>query len=311
MKNIVFPKTLLGFYLRYAVRPYLAVTSLFTFLLISVRVAYGLLWPFYNKWFIGLFERPLPPDMTFLEFAMPTILLIVGLMLAANAVDVIQNTLQGRSNMWARNNISVVLYRYVNQQSMMFFYARYPGKIAKQIQYICEGYFPRRIFNIVAAILVLIIGTGFTLMLDWRISGLIGAALVFRLIYGLWRMMPMNKAAHVTSDASSSLSGVNIDSISNFSIVKLFAGAKREEKHAHGYREKFVTANLYQRFAERLFWVIPMFITTLLFGVVLLVCIIRYQSGDMTVAEVVFAQSIFWTVMNQIDGIVDAIPELN
>jgi len=310
MKSIVFPKTLLGFYLLYAMRPYLWVTAIYLFLLVSVRIAYELLWPFYNKWVVNIFERPVPEGMGFIEAAIPTIILILCLMTAAGVVDVIQNTLQGRVNMRARNHISVVLYRYVHQQSMQFFYSRYPGKIAKQIQYISEGYITRRVAGIFASIIVLIAGTGFVLALDWRVSALLASSLGFRLMYGIWRMKPMNKAAHVTGEASSSLSGINVDSISNFSIVKLFAGAKREDAHALPFREKHVNASLYQRFMERLFWVLPMFVTIVLFGVMLLICVIQYQNGNMTVAEVVFTQSIFWAMTNQIDNIVFEIPDL-
>ena len=307
---LVFPKTLLGFYMRYAVRPYLAMTVIFMLLFIIVRVGFSLLYPFYNKWFIELFEQSAPAGMSFVQFALPTIVMILGISLLLDVINVIQNLLQGYVNARARNNISIILHRYVNQQSMRFFYSRYPGKIAKQIQYVCDGYLTRRVFKIFANILILILGGGLMLMLDWRFGIMLSGMLIFRMIYGIWRMFPMNKATHNTSEASSSLSGVNIDSISNFSIVKLFAGAGREEAHAQTFRKTHVEASLYQRFMERCFWVIPGIIHTFLFGMTMLVCVTMYQNGEIAVAGIVFTMSMFWSVTNQIDEIVDAVPEL-
>jgi len=310
MTNVVFPKTLLGFYLRYAMRPYLWITAASIVLLIPTRVAHEIMWPFYNKWVVDMFERPVPYGVGFVESVISTIVFIIGLMLLFDVLNVIQNVLQGYVNARSRNHMSVVLHNYVHGQSMIFFYSRYPGKIAKQIQYICEGYIPRRMGNLIGNITVLFAGTGFTLMLNWRISALMGGALLFRVLYGVWRMKPMNKAAHVTGEASSSLSGINVDSISNFSIVKLFAGAKREENHALPFRQQHINASLHQRFMERMFWTLPVFVMVMLFGMMLYICVIQYQAGGMTLAEVVFAQSIFWAMTNQIDSIVDAIPDL-
>ncbi|MDR1206904.1 MAG: ABC transporter ATP-binding protein/permease, partial [Rickettsiales bacterium] len=281
---------------------------MFSVLFIAMRIGYGILHPFYEKWFIGLFEQSVPYGLSFVMFALPTIGLIVGLILLCDISEILSSIVAGRLLPRVKNHLSAILYKYINQQSMSYFLSRYPGKMATQVNYVAGGFILPDFLIVFTSLAILIMGTSMTLALDWRIAIIMGGALAFRLAYGLWRMFPMNKSAKDASEASSTLSGKLIDSVSNFNIVKLFAGAKKEEKHVTPHRKTHVKTQVRQRFMQRLFWAVPSVGYTFLFGGIMLICASMYQNGDMRISEIVFTLAMFWAITNQINRLVDLIP---
>lgn len=312
MKNTknIFPKKLLGFYFNYAIKPFAFSVFCMSFLFLIYRVIDGLIFPFFNKWFLGLFEKQLPAGTDFVQFALPTIFWVIAMILSLDVMEITTSTISGRVNPKIRNHLSNVLYDYIHQQSMTFFSSRYPGKIATQINYVSSGFIFMDIISMFVAIIILFIGTSAMFSMNYKIAIMMCGVLVFRLLYGLWRMKPMSQSAKDASEASSSLSGKLIDSVSNFSIVKLFAGRKREEKHINPHREKHVSLVIRQRFMQRLFWAVPSVLNTILFGIILFTCVSMYESGEIKVSEIVFTIGIYWTITSQIHRIVDMIPNL-
>ena len=78
--GLVLPKSLWKFYFKYAV-------SGSTFSLLAWAISFfivamdGVLFPNFQRWFVALFENPVPAGQTFMQYAMPTIILITGLLL--------------------------------------------------------------------------------------------------------------------------------------------------------------------------------------------------------------------------------------
>ena len=82
-------------------------------------------------------------------------------------------------------------------------------------------------------------------------------SLFFRIIYAYKMRKRVKKASEEASGANSALNGKLVDSFSNYSIVKLFAGAEKERKILSIPRDKKVKTQMYSRYTMRLFWAIP------------------------------------------------------
>lgn len=309
MKSL--PKSLTGFYLKYAFKPFAFLVSAYLVISLFTRVADGIFWSQAQKWIVGLFEGPVPEGATILNFAFPVIGTIIGVWLVIDTMATVRSWIMGHWIPKVRNRIGEVLTDYVHNQSMSFYTGRIPGKINSQMNYVAGGFDILMDLNsIFAAILIIALNTGLVFMVNKWVALVLGVAFAFRLIYSILRMRPMNKASKKASESSSSLSGKVIDSISNFSIVKLFAGAKSERKYLEPIRKKTIDDRLHVSLMQRLFWVIPMFVWDLLFGVTLLLCAQLFLDGQMKVSEIVFTMSVYMTVMGAISNITERIPNL-
>ncbi|MCL1892132.1 MAG: ABC transporter ATP-binding protein/permease [Alphaproteobacteria bacterium] len=306
-----FPKTLLGFYIRYGARPYARILILWAITFIAMRVGYGVFGPLSERWFIQLFETTMFPGMNFVAFALPTILLIVGIILVCDILEVTSATLSGRWQPRIQNRISEVLNDYVHSQSMSYFTARMPGKINTQINYVSGGF--RTLWDFLlmfAALIVVIVNMGLVLGINWKIAAILIGTLAFRVAYSWARVKPMNKASKDAADSSSTLSGKLIDSVSNFNIVKLFAGANFEKRHMEKPRTEQVGKRIYATYMQRWFWALPSIVYTLLMGVIYYLCVVLFVSGEMKISEIVFTISVYFSVLSAISNIVQRIPDV-
>ncbi|MDR0727006.1 MAG: hypothetical protein LBF37_02990 [Rickettsiales bacterium] len=138
MKNL--PKTLLGFYMRYAFKPFaLLVSSCFVLSLVN-RVADGVFWPLAQKLIVELFEGSVPQGATVVNFALPVVAVIIGIWLIIDTIQIISNWILGHWMPKVRNRINEILIDYVHGQSMSFYTGRIPGKINSQINYVAGGF---------------------------------------------------------------------------------------------------------------------------------------------------------------------------
>lgn len=308
--DLVLPKSLWKFYFKHAVRGSrgaIAGWAIFYF----VWSMDGVLFPNFQRWFIALFENPVPEGMTLMQYALPTILLIAGLLLLIDISALIRSIFAGRWIPHVRNRVSVVLNDYVHSQSMSFWTGRMSGKVHTQITYVSEGFRAVEDFwRIFCLLSVIFINIGLILSINKYVAILFGVVFVFRATYSWIMVKPMNRAAKEASGAASELSGRNVDSLSNFSVVKLFAGARREREYLEPIRKKHITAWMYSFFVQRVFWGVPMIVWDVCYGATLLLCVWLYMNNKITVAEIVFTNSVFFTVMGTIGTIVNQIPTI-
>ena len=120
----------------------------------------------------------------------------------------------------------------------------------------------------------------------------------------------VKKASEAASGANSSLTGKLIDSFSNYSIVKSFAGADKERKILSVPREKRISTQMYSRYTMRLFWAVPGLLWDLLFGATILFCCLLYQRGEITVSEIVFTISVYLQVMGAVSNLINRFPDI-
>ena len=306
------PKSLFRFYLDYGIKNY-------KFLLICWMVAVavmfseGVIWPNFQRWVVALFENPVPEGVSFLGYALPTILLITVLNMFLTASELVRDFLS--SHAWPRivNQMSEVLTTYTHKQSMSFWANKMSGSINTQINYIIDGLTGNglgEVWYCICRFCVILINGFLLLQINRYVAYLFVFSLFFRIIYAYFMRKRVKKASEDASGAHSSLTGKLIDSFSNYSIVKSFAGADKERKILVEPRQKRIRTQMYSRYTMRLFWAIPGFLWDLLFGLTILFCCILYQRGLMQVSEIVFTISVYIQVMGAVSQLINRFPEI-
>ena len=308
---ISLPKSLWRFYAEHAIKNY-------KFLLICwmiatlIMFATGIVWPNFQRWIVALFENPVPEGMSFIAYAMPTIILITVLNMIMTAGELIQQTIS--SHLWPKlnNQISEIITTYTHKQSMSFWTGKMSGSINQQINYIIAGFSEgfSELWFCVGRLMVILVNGVLLLNINRWVAYLFVFALFFRVIYAYLMRKKVKKASENASGAQSALSGKLVDSFSNYSIVKLFAGADKERKILEKPREKAIKTRMYSRYTMRLFWAIPGFLWDLMFGATVLFCCMLYQHGQMTVAEIVYTIAVYLQVMNSVGILINRFPEI-
>ena len=309
-QGLVLPKSLWGFYLKHTIRGSRFAISMWALFYFIVSMD-GVFFPNFQRWFIALFENPVPSGMTLMEYAFPTILLIVVLLLTVDVSALIRSTFAGRWIPNVKNRVSVVLNDYVHSQSMSFWTGRMSGKIHTQISYVSDGFRAiEDLWRIFCLMTVIIINAGLILSINKYVAIIFAVVFIFRAAYSWLMIKPLNNASKNQSAANSETAGRVVDSLSNFSVVKLFAGAHRERKYLEPVRQKGIKAFIHAFFVQRIFWGVPMVIWDICYGLTLLLCVWLYSKGKITIAEIVFTNSVFFNVMGTIGMIVNQIPTI-
>ena len=309
-QNLALPKSLWKFYFKYAVPGSwgaLIAWALF-FFIVSMD---GVLFPNFQRWFVALFENPVPDGMTFMGHAMSTVMLIVALLLLIDISALARDVFRARWAPLVSNRIWTQLSDYVHDQSISFWTGRMAGKVHTQILYVTKGFEAIVDFwRIVCLFAVVVLNMGLIFSINTYVAIMFAIVFVFRAIYSWIMVKPMGKAAKDYSSANSDVSGKSVDSISNFSVVKLFAGTARERAYLEPSRQRAIKSHKYKFYVQRWFWGFPMILWDVCYGITLLLCAWLYTQGKITVAEIVFTNSVFFTVMGTIGQIVNQIPNI-
>ena len=308
--NTVLPKSLWKFYFKYAVPGSwgaLIAWAIFFF----IASMEGVLFPNFQRWFIALFENPVPAGTTFMSHALWTIGLIVALLLVIDISALLRGIFHARWSPIISNRIWTDLSDYVHSQSISFWTGRMAGKVHTQILYVTKGFDAIIDFwRIVCLFAIIVVNMGLIFSINTYVAIMFGIVFIFRAVYSWIMVKPMNKSAKDYSSANSEVSGKSVDSISNFSIVKLFAGVSRERAYLEPSRQKAVRAHKHKYYIQRWFWGFPMVVWDICYGITLLLCVWLYTNNKITVAEIVFTNSVFFTVMGTIGQIVNQIPNI-
>lgn len=309
-QQLALPKSLWKFYFKYAVPGSWGSLICFALAFLAARSG-SILFPYCERWFIAIFEKPVPAGVNFVEFALPTILLIVGVNLFLSISAVLRGMFHARWFPQISNRSSVVLNDYVHSQSMSFWTGRMAGQVNSQINYINNGFFAVQDFwRIFVSLAFMMVSVGLIFQINMYVAIIFAIVFVLRAVYSWALIKPMSKASKDASSISSKLSGKIVDSISNFSVVKLFAGATREREHLEPVRNKHIAARMWAFFVQRLFWGVPLVVWDISYGATLVFCAYLYMNGQITVSEIVFTVSIYFSTMNTISSIVDSIPDM-
>ena len=305
------PKTLWGFYWQCGLDGY---KKLLAWWMIAVLVMFsgGVVWPNLQRWVVALFEKPVPDGVSFIWYAIPTIILITVLNMAMTASELMRETLG--SHLWPRvtNHISEILTTYTHKQSMAFWTGKMSGSINSQINYINDGLNQglSELWFCVGRLAVILVNGVLLLAINKWVAYLFVFSLGFRIIYAYRLRKRVKKASEEASGAQSALTGKLVDSFANYSIIKLFAGSEQERKILEAPRAKRVQTQMYSRYTMRLFWAIPGFLWDILFGATVFLCCVLYQHGQITVSEIVFTITVYMQVMGAISMLINRFPEI-
>jgi len=268
-------------------------------------------WPIFNKLFIGLFENNPIINRDFFAHAIQVVLLIVSIEFVYDIIFLIQNMFRSRLTPKMSNHISSMLTDYVQHQSMSFWTERMSGKVFSQIGYVADGFMViENFFKIIALVLVMSINLTLIMQINLWLALIFAFAFIVRFVYSWVLIKPLNKTAQTSSNARTSLAGHTVDSISNYYVVKLFAGAQHEEKYLEKPRQERIKTFLKSAFMQRVFYGFPMFLWDFCHGILLISCVMLFAHGQMKVSEIVFALTVFMSIMSIISFIVNQIPDI-
>ncbi len=302
---------MVGFYVKYAAKPFSGLISFWAILFLFVIVSNGVIWPYFQKTIVSLFENTSVAGGDFIMYALPTVIMITAVWIMIDLSELGQSVLGNRWRPKVQDQINKVLHDYTHNQSMGFWTNRIVGKVNSQINYVSSGFVVLQdLMMMLAMLIVVALNMYLILEINKYVAFLLAFAFAFRVIYGIMRIKPMNKASKTAAESSSALSGKVIDSLSNYSIVKLFSGMKRERKHLEPARQKNIDDRIFSGFMQRWFWGLPMFVWDILFGAMLMLCVYLYSKGQMKISEIVFTMSVYNTVMGSISNIIRQIPNL-
>lgn len=309
-KDQILPKSLWKFYMQYAFHGYWWTIAIWAILVLAVLFD-NVLFPFYQKWLVQTLETPIPEGMNWLQHILPTIVLIVCLDVTLMTCMLLRWVAYNHWAPYISNNISVALTNYTQNQSMAWWVSKLPGKVNQQMTYIQEI---TNILNTVwwsiCAFIMICINSGMLFRINIYVAIMFLCAFTFRIWFAWALRKKLKTASETKASAKSILSGKLVDSLSNFAIVKSFAGAKREEKYLEPHRKKHIKTTIDFAFLNRIFWGVPGTLWSFFFGGTLFFCSMLYFRGETTIAEIVFAIGVFFSVMGAISGLIDRVPEV-
>lgn len=304
------PKSLWKFYIKYAARGHWGALLVWGLLFLAV-MSEGVLFPNFQRMFIALFEQTPPDGVSFVRFALPTIAIIASTLILLDVCTVLRAWARGHWQPKIDNQVSDVLSDYIQHQSMSFWSGRMAGKLNTQINFVADGFTVILNFmEIFGAVAVILVNVGLIMGMNAYVAIIFAFVFVFRIVYGILLIRPMNRASKTASESRSHLAGKLVDSLANYSVVKLFAGANAERQYLAAPRRQRVRDHMHSYFVQRFFWAVPNFVWDVAFGATMLLCVWLFMHGKLLVSEIVFTTSVFFSVMGTIARIVDQIPQI-
>lgn len=304
------PKSLWKFYIKYAARGHWGALLVWGLLFLAV-MSEGVLFPNFQRMFIALFEQTPPDGVSFVRFALPTIAIIASTLILLDICTVLRAWARGHWQPKIDNQVSDVLSDYIQHQSMSFWSGRMAGKLNTQINFVADGFTVILNFmEIFGAVAVILVNVGLIMGMNAYVAIIFAFVFVFRIVYGILLIRPMNRASKTASESRSHLAGKLVDSLANYSVVKLFAGADAERQYLAAPRRQRVRDHMHSYFVQRFFWAVPNFVWDVAFGATMLLCVWLFMHGKLLVSEIVFTTSVFFSVMGTIARIVDQIPQI-
>ena len=306
----VLPKSLWKFYLKYAFHGYGWMIGIWALVTLFVLLD-NVLFPFYQKWLVAALEQPIPAGMSWLEYILPTVVLIVVLDVSLMLCHVLRWMFYTHWAPYVTQKVSVELTNYTQSQSMSWWVSKLPGKVNQQINYVQNV---PEIINILwwstCVLITIVINSGMLFRVNLYVAIMFLFAFAFRVWFAWLLRKRLKNASEEKASAQSTLSGKLVDSLANYAIVKSFAGNKREEKYLETHRTKQINTHVRFAFLNRVFWGVPGTLWSVFFGGTLFFCSMLYFRGEMTIADIVFTIGVFFSVMGAIGGLINQIPEI-
>ena len=303
------PKTILGFYKKIFNGLW---WLLGTAWVIRFIAGFGaVLWPNYQRWIIGMLENA-PTGINLLTYCLPTILLITGLNMTESFLHIARGWVLANLGPRVQRKISESLTDYVHSQSMSFWVNRMAGQIYSRIGDITSGIqtIIYDVWGIFVSLIMVCVNSIALFSVNKYVAWLFLFIFVARAVF-VWRMRkPIKRTSKESADVNAKLTGKLVDSFSNSTNVKLFAGVKREHDYMSPIRAERIAAQRNASFWQRFSLWTPGVMWDVMFGTTLVLCVYLFAHGAMTLADIVYSISVYLIVVSQIGGIMETIPSI-
>ena len=308
-QNNFMPKTLLGFYRKIfnGMWILLCVASI-----IKLVAGFGaVLWPNYQRWIVAMLENA-PAGVNLLKYCLPTILLITGLNLTESFLYIIRNWVVAILRPRFQRKISESLTDYLHSQSMGFWINRMAGQIYSRINDIISGIetIIFDIWNIFVMMIMVCINSIALFGVNKYVAWLFLLIFILRAVFMWYMRKPIKRTSKESADVNAKLTGKLVDSFSNATNVKLFAGVKREHDYMSPIRIERINAQRNASFWQRFSFWTPGVLWDIMFGATLVLCVYLFGRGAMNLADIVYSISVYLVVVGQIGGIMESIPNI-
>ena len=304
------PKTLLGFYTKIIFRGvwWFVISVWFLRLLVGFD---SVLWPMYQRWIVAMLEN-VPSGTNLIKWCLPTILMITIINLCMSSIVLLRSWITSRLGPQVNRKISETLTDYVHSQSMSFWINRMAGQVYSRISDIASGVgtVMFECWNMVVLVIMTCLNSAALFTVNKYVACVFLFIFVFR-AYFMWRLRkPIKQTAKDVSDSNAKLTGKLVDSFSNATNVKLFAGVSREHDFMDPIRTENVDLRRRSAFWQRISMMIPNYLWDTMLGLTVLLCVYMFQKGNMEISDIVYSISVYSMVIGQINAIIDMIPNI-
>lgn len=302
-----FPKTVLGFYVKYFWRYCGLVVLLYSLLAIADTFGVNVLPAYFLERVVSVLETS--DASVAVQAIVPIaclyfVLRFVQWLASLGRWYVFDNFIKYKSY----NKISSDLYHYVFGQSAEYYAASMPGKINSQIHQIATSFFEtvETVFGSMTAGLVSFIIVAASLFsIGWQYVLIITFGVLFRIVWGVLTIKYALKKSAQRSGALNTLQGRLLDALSNFMVVKLFARAKYEQDAVVPTRKKYERDACNAHFWSRVFWAPGnLVMDTFGFTAFILLAGYMYSIGQSSIADISFALAVYGGVSSISFGLV-------
>ena len=243
--------------------------------------------------------------------------IVLGIVLVVNVVLevawVMQHYVWQRLRAKNRTAMTTDLINYLHCQSMGFINDKMLGKLNQQVNNIAvyslnflSGIFGHIVMNAIT----LAVALGLTLRLHWTISAILAAEMAIRLVW--FRMNFKNIViTHKRNAATiSQVHGATTDTIGGSMNVRAFSGREKEIGLLSRILAKHKMRYYAHMYASRRFWGPLAILEALVFGAVMLLCVVYFREGTLNLGQVVFMIGAYASINSAVWGIIDKSTDL-
>ncbi len=304
------PKSLWRFWSKYLFAKKGWLAGFFGALVFARLVQYSL-YPIFSKYIIDWIGNP--PVENLLGYAMPLLVGFAAVMAAVHVAWFLRYFFERKIEEYARMHISEDLQTYVNSQSISFYSKTEPGKIARNMDYINEGFYacmPEGWVSFSVSFGVVILSTILLIQASPLLAAMFFGFNLIGVIWTIYSMPVLAKWSDKWADLHSDISGALNDSLSNFITVKLFAGARREREILRPARERLRRIGIKHELADCYFWIPSSYILDFAVIACMGVCIWLAMRGHMTAGDAVFCIMTYKTVTDMVFEMLLKVPAM-
>lgn len=267
---------------------------------------------FLAKYIVGALEAKPLGALTWGDVT-PALTLMVGWIVLYILADI--------SNSWSeavvypntKKTSHVKMYQYLIDKSVAFYKNHSAGYLQGQAKYVINGTWKlifRYPIKTAAYVLAVLMNFGILFQLDWMFGTIIAAALGLRILHSMRHFQPLAKSYTAVAAEAAQVGARNIDMLSNFLNLKIFGNHSHDKKYIGQYFDPWVRIKKQSLFNEMRFFILPMTIEWVALILILLLMVHFYMMGQMTLADVAFAISAFFSVRSCVVNLVWLMPDL-